>query len=105
MATKHKRPGVQTVKRDPEQPTIVPPDPKFIKLIEEMTRALQEITGLLNVLVQPPQMVHRVGPSQEPGGVEEFMSGRFHRRSGDIYKNVAEPNTPNAGDTDEQQTS
>ena len=104
MATKHKRPGVQTVKRDPEQPTIVPPDPKFLQLMEQMTRALQEITGLLNVLAAPPTM-HRVGPSSEPGGPEEFLAGRFHRRAGDVYKNVAKAGTPNAGDTDEQQTS
>jgi hypothetical protein len=45
-------------------------------------------------------------PRPDPGDPEnrKFLSGRWHRRSGNIYGRVAEPGSPNAGGLDDKTT-
>jgi hypothetical protein len=40
------------------------------------------------------EAIHRSGAIEQPRPA--FMSGRWHRRSGDIYQRVAEPHSPNS---------
>ena len=83
------------------------PDPDLLELVQFIAREMARISGALEQLVvkSPQVRLHRVGPSDLPGGNEEFMSGSYHRRAGNIYDKVASPGTPNAGDADADDTS
>jgi hypothetical protein len=60
-------------------------------VIEEM----QQIVALLGKLTErfTPTPTGQTSPLPPPS---DFVSGGFHRRSGDIYQNVAHPGSPNA---------
>ena len=78
-----------------------PIEPDLLEVLTFIARETTRISGALERIVdsmlQPP-MQHRVGPSDLAGGSEEYMSGQWHRRPGDVYDKVASPGTANAGD-------
>ena len=39
-------------------------------------------------------------PRPDNGQPRRFLSGRWHRRDGTVYRTVAYPGSPNAGSTD-----
>ena len=81
--------------------TTKPIEPDLLEVLTFIARETTRISGALERIVdsmlQQPTM-HRVGPSDLAGGSEEYMSGQWHRRAGDVYDKVASPGTANAGD-------
>ena len=75
-------------------------EPDLLEVLTFIARETSRISGALERIVdsmlQQPTM-HRVGPSDLAGGSEEYISGQWHRRPGDVYDKVASPQTPNAG--------
>ena len=69
-------------------------------ILDENGKALRRIASVLEKIAKPP--VQRTVPDQPVGepADERYMSGQWHRRSGDVYASVAEPGTPNAGESD-----
>lgn len=100
MATKTKA----KKKRPPPKPDIPETSEEWFKrakLVEPIGAHLENITAILksihDVLVRSMVQVAPGPASEYPGGEEAFISGQWHRRPGNVYDMVAEPNTPNAG--------
>jgi hypothetical protein len=64
---------------------------ELTRMLEHNGEFLKRIAKALEALAKPQQT------AEVP--VQQYMSGQWHRRDGDIYDRVAEPGTPNAGTT------
>jgi hypothetical protein len=101
MTAKKPKPAHGRIKRplSADAPTqeqlVVAPDRVFQNL-GRIASALEEIAKIMQVIGKPPATAQ---PTAEVP-VQQYMSGQWHRRAGDVYDRVAEPGTPNAGDNE-----
>lgn len=100
-APKHGPGDVHRVTRPPIRDDD-PSWPHLAQMLGEIVGELHRIGELLEKFANPPRRqtldeLDPLVPSQLRERVgREFVSGGFHKRSGDIYQSVAEPGTPNA---------
>jgi hypothetical protein len=84
--------SADTPEQASEEQLVVVPDRVFQNL-GRIASALEEIAKIMQVIGKPPA-------TAQPGAevpVQQYMSGQWRRRAGDIYDRVAEPGSPNAG--------
>lgn len=98
MVTKKK-----AVKRPASQVSEVGSAAALDARLGEMAALLRRIATTLEKIAASAggQRVVSIPTRQGPDGVlEHFLDGQWHRRSGDVYAKVAEPGSPNAGETE-----
>jgi hypothetical protein len=78
----------------PSEDQLVAVPDRVMQNLGRIASALEEIAKIMMQTFGKPPVV---GQPTADIPVQQYMSGQWHRRAGDIYDRVAEPGSPNAG--------